>query len=157
MVLPLVGQDEIHVPEHECRECRLRLGFHQLAAKVGCLSGERPHRRHRQTQRGGLEARDPAPPRDSPRGRGQVGLRELCPLEQLTRVTHQHERGVGEPHPSPRRFQQRQARLALKHGELLGHGRGREPQRVGHGGDRASRVELVEEPEAVEVQHSQQC
>ena len=105
--------------------------------------------RHGEAKRGRLEAGDPAPPRHPPRGRGQVGLRELRPLEQRAGVSDQDERGVGEPDPSSRRFQQRQPRLALEHRELLGHGRGREPQCLGHRGDGAARVQLVQEAQPV--------
>ena len=38
--------------------------------------------------------------------------------------------------------------------ELLGYGRRREPQRVGHRGDRPARVQLVEEAQPVQVEHS---
>ena len=38
--------------------------------------------------------------------------------------------------------------------DALGDGRGRELQRVGDGGDRAARVQLVQETEPVEIEHA---
>ena len=70
-------------------------------------------------------------------------------------VADEHERGVGQPHAAPGRLEQRHARLALEHGELLGDGRGRELERVRDRGDRAARVQLVEEAKPAQVEHSQ--
>ena len=65
----------------------------------------------------------------------------------------EHERGVGQAHAAAGALEQRHARLALEHGELLGDGRRRELQRVGDGGDRAARVQLAQQPQAAEVEH----
>ena len=46
LVLPLVGQDEIDVPERERGQRLLRLGLDELAAEVGCISCECLHRRY---------------------------------------------------------------------------------------------------------------
>jgi drug/metabolite transporter (DMT)-like permease len=70
-------------------------------------------------------------------------------------VADQDERRVGQPHPSAGRLEQRQSGLALEHRELLGDGGGRELERLGHGGDRAAGVQLVQEAKPPEVQHSQ--
>ena len=70
-------------------------------------------------------------------------------------MADQDQRGVGEPHPAPGRLQQRHARLALQHRELLGDGRGRELQRVGHRGDGAAGMQLVQQPQSAQVEHSQ--
>ena len=78
----------------------------------------------------------------------------LGPLEQRLGMTHQDDRGIGQPHPPPGPLEQRQPGLALEHRQLLGHGRGRELQGVGHRGDGAARVQLVKQAQAVEVQHS---
>ena len=68
-------------------------------------------------------------------------------------MADEHERGVGQAHAAPGLLQQRHARLALEHRELLGDGRGREPQRVGHRGDRAARVQLAQQPQAAKIEH----
>ena len=145
LVLPLVGQDEIDVPEGERGQRLLRLGFDELAAEVRCISGECLHRRYREAERHRLEGGDSSPPGDPARGCGQLGLRQFGPLEQRVGMTHQHDRGVGQPHASAGRLEQRQPRLAFEHRELLGNGRRREPQGLGHRGDRAARVQLVQE------------
>jgi hypothetical protein len=75
-VLPLVGEDEVDVPERERRQRLLGLGLDQLAAEAGCLPCKRLHRRHGDVERGGLEGCDPPPPRDAAPRRGQLGLRE---------------------------------------------------------------------------------
>jgi hypothetical protein len=103
----------------------------------------------------GLERRDPSPARHRSRGRGQLGLRDLGPLEERPGVTHQHQGGVGQPDAPPGALEQRQPRLALEHGELLGDGRRRELQCVGHRGDRPARMQLVQEAQPAQVKHSQ--
>ena len=82
LVLPFVGKDEIDVPERERGQRLLGLGFDELAAQVGRRSGERLHRRHREMERDRLKGGDSPPPGDPARGGGQLGLRELGPLEQ---------------------------------------------------------------------------
>ena len=68
-------------------------------------------------------------------------------------MTDQDERGVGQPDASSGGLQQRHARLALEHGELLGDGRRRVLQRLGDRGDRAAGVQLVQQAQAAEVEH----
>ena len=155
LVLPLVGQHEVDIAERERRERLLGLGLDQLAAQVGRLARERPDRGDGDAEADGLERGDPAAPRDAPGGGGELGLGEPGALEQRIRVAHQDERGVGQPHAAPGRLEQRQPRLALEHGELLGDGRGRELERVGDRGDRAARMQLVQEAQSAEVEHSQ--
>ena len=69
-------------------------------------------------------------------------------------MADEHERGVGQADAAAGPLEQRHARLALEHRELLGDGRRRELQRVGHRGDRAARVQLVQQAQAAEVEHS---
>ena len=68
-------------------------------------------------------------------------------------MTHEHEGRIGQAHPAPCTLEQRHARLALEHRELLGDRRRRELKRVGNGGDRPARVQLVEQAEPVQVEH----
>ena len=156
-VLPLVGQDEIDVAERERGQRRLGLGLDELAAQAGRVARERVHRRGGQAQRDGLERRDPPAPDDAARGRRELGLGELGPLEQGLGVADQDERRVGQADAAPRPLEQRHAGLALEHRELLRDGRGRELQRVGDGGDRPPLVQLVQQAQAAEVEHVKQC
>jgi hypothetical protein len=71
-------------------------------------------------------------------------------------VLDENERGVGEAHPAPGALHELHAGLALQQRELLGHGRGRELQRVRDRGDRPARVELAEETEATELKHREE-
>lgn len=155
LLLPFVGEDEVDVAERERGQRFLRLRFDELAAKGGRVTCKRLHRGNRETERNGLEGGDASPPRNPTRRRSQLGLRQLGALEQRACVADEDERGIGQPHPSPGPFEERDARLALEHPELLRDGRRREPQRVGHGGDRPARVQLVQEAQPVEVEHSQ--
>ena len=82
--------------------------------------------------------------------------RELGALEQRLGVADEDERGVGQPHAAARRARSSGTPgLALEHRELLGDGRRRELQRVGHRGDRAARVQLAQEAQPAEVEHRQ--
>ena len=154
LVLPLVGQDEVEVAERERGQRLLGLGLDELAAQAGRLARERLHRREREPDRDRLEGGDPPPPRDAARGRRQLGLRALGPLEQRLGVADEDERGVGQADAAAGPLEQRHARLALEHGELLGDGGRRELQRVGDRGDGAARVQLVQQSQAAEIEHS---
>ena len=61
--------------------------------------------------------------------------------------------GVGEAEPAPVALQQRHAGLALKRGELLGHGGRRVGERLRDGGHRAALVQLAQQPQAADVEH----
>ena len=153
LVLPLVGQHEVDVPERQRGQRLLGLGLDELAAQAGRRAGERLHRRRRDADRHRLEGGDARQPGDAAGGCGELGLGELGALEQDLGVADEDDRGVGQAHAAACPLQQRHARLALEHRELLGDGRGRELQRVGHGGDRAALVQLVQQAEAAEVEH----
>ena len=153
LVLPLVGQDQVHVAQRERGQRLLGLGLHELATQGRRVPREGAHGRDGQSQRSRLERRDPAPPRHAAHGLGQLGLRQVGPVEQRLGVAHEHERGVGETHAAPGPLEQGHARLALEHGQLLRHGGGRELQRVGHRGDRAALVQLVEQAQAAQIEH----
>ena len=55
----------------------------------------------------------------------------------------EHQRGVGEPQAPPGGLEQRRARLALEHAELLRDRRRAVGQRLGDRADRAAAVQLV--------------
>ena len=87
-------------------------------------------------------------------GRGrQVGLGALDAGEQRLGVGDEHERGIGEPQPAPRGLEQRRARLALQHAELLRHRRRAVRQRLRHRADRPAAVQLVQQAKPAEVEH----
>ena len=153
LVLPLVGQYEIEVPERQRRERLLGLGLDQLAPQVGRVARERPDRGHGQPEPDRLEGRDPAAPRHPADGGSEIRLRELGALEQRVGVPDQDERGVGQPDAATGRLQQRHACLPLEHRELLRDGRRCELQRVGDRGDRAARVQLVQQTQPAQVEH----
>ena len=75
LLLPFVGQDEIDVPECQRRQGLLRLRLDELAAQVGRLPRERPHRRDRKAERHRLEGGDAPPARDRAGRGGEVGFR----------------------------------------------------------------------------------
>ena len=152
-MVPLVGQHEVDVAERERGQRLLGLGLDELAAQGRCVARQRLHGRHGEPQRHRLEGGDPPAPGDPARRGGQLGLGDLGAVEQRLRVADEHERGVGQPDAAAGRLEQRDARLALEHGELLGDRRRRELQRVGDRGDRPARVELAEEAEPAKVEH----
>ena len=154
LVLPLVGQHDVDVPERERGQRLLGLGLDELAAQAGRRARERLHRGGGDPDRHRLEGGDPRQPGDAARGGGQLRLRDGGAVEQRPGVADEHDRGVGQAHAAAGPLQQRHARLALEHRELLGDGRGRELERVGHRGDRAALVQLVEQAEAAEVEHA---
>ena len=92
-------------------------------------------------------------PGDRAAGRGQVGLGARRAVEQRVGVLDEHERRVGEAHAAAGALEQRHARLALEHRELLRDGRRRVLQRVGDRGDRPALVELAQQAQAAEVEH----
>ena len=144
LVLPLVSQHEVDVAQRQPGEGLLRLQLHQLAAQPRRLPGQRLHRRQREPQRHRLEPGDAAAAGHRSRGRRQVGLRKRRPLQQRPRVLHQDQRRIGQAHAAPGAFDERDARLALEHRQLLRDGRGRELKRVRHRGDRPSGVQLAQ-------------
>ena len=119
LVLPLVGEDEVDVPEGQRGQRLLGLGLDQLTAEIGRIPRERAHGRYGEMEGGGLKRRDP-PPSRNPAGRGgELGLCALGALEQCAGVTDEHQRGVGQPDASSGTLEERHARLALEHRELL--------------------------------------
>ena len=97
---------------------------------------------------------DPRPAGDGARRGGELGLRHADALQQRVGVADEHQRRVGEAHAATGLHQERHLRLALEDRELLGHGGGREPQRLGDRGDRPSLVQLAQQPEPVQVEHA---
>ena len=69
-------------------------------------------------------------------------------------MADEDERCVGQANAAAGALEERDARLALEHRELLGDGGRREAERRCHGGDRPTRFELAEQPEPVEVEHT---
>jgi hypothetical protein len=155
LVGPFVGQDEVDVAERKRRQGLLRLRFHELAAKIGRLPSERAHRRYRELEGHGLERGDACSARNLARRSGEVGLRQRFALEQCLGMTDEDECCVGEPNASAGGLEERHAGFALENCELLRHRRGREAQSFGDGCDRAARVELMEETQPPEIEHSQ--
>ena len=154
LVLPLVADDQVDVADGQRRQRLLRLGLDQLAAEVRCVARERLHRGDGKVERGRLEGGDARPAGDTPRHRGELRLGTFRPLEQRVGVTDEDERRVGQADTAAGALEERDARLALEHRELLRDGGGGEAKRFGHGGDRPARLELAKQPEAVEVQHA---
>jgi hypothetical protein len=153
LVVPLVGQDQVDVTQGERRQRRLGLGLDQLADQLGRRPRQRLHGRDRHLERHRLERGDAHPARHPAGRRGQPGLGPRRPVEQLGGVPGQDDGRIGEPDAATGRLEQRHARLPFQHRQLLGHRRGREVQRLGHRGDGAAGVQLVEQAEAAEVEH----
>jgi hypothetical protein len=153
LVLPLVAEHEVDVAERERGQSLLRLELDQLASEPRRVARERPHGGQRQAQRHRLEAGDPGAPGHRSGGRRELGLGHGRAVEQRLGVAGEDERGVGEPHAAPRALEQPYARLALEECQLLGDGRRRELERVGHRRDRPAVPQLPEEAEAAKLQH----
>ena len=155
LVLPLVGEHEVDVPERERGQRLLGLGLDELAAQVRRVARERPHRR---------DARAASRPTGTRRsGRG----RRRCPRPPASSASASSARSSSASAwrtstsaasvrrtPRPARSSSGTPGLALEHRELLGDGGRRELQRVGDGGDRAARVQLVQQAQPAEVEHS---
>ncbi|MBA8950593.1 hypothetical protein HNR61_002206 [Actinomadura namibiensis] len=87
------------------------------------------------------------------RGRGQVGLGAFQAFQHGLGVRHEDLRLRRQPHPPPRRLQQRHAHLAFQHRQLLGDGGGAVGQGGGDGGERSPVLQLTQQPESMEVEH----
>jgi len=151
VVLPLVGQYEVHVPQRQRGQRRLGLGLDQLAAQGGVLQALDGGDGEGDGHRG--EGGDPGAAADRAGRRREVGLRERRALEQRLGVRDQHQRGVGQPQPAAGLLEQRDAGLALERLQLLRHGGRRVAESIGGGGDRAAGGELAEDSEAADVEH----
>ena len=114
LVLPLVAQHDVHVPQRQGRQRLLGLRLDELAAQPRRALAQRLHCRQRQPDRHRLEARDPGAALNRSGGRRQVGLGKRGPLQQRLRVLDEDERGVGEPHAAAGPLEQGHARLALQ-------------------------------------------
>ena len=156
LVLPLVAQDQVHVAQLQRRQGVLGLGLAQLTAQPRVLAGQRADGRDGHLQRHRLERGDPRPAADLAGGGRQLGLGQLGAVQQRLGVAHQHDRRVGQPDAAARGLEQRHARLALQHRQLLRDRRRGELQRVGHRGHRAPLVQLAQQPESPEVEHHKQ-
>ena len=104
LVLPLVGQDEVDVAEHEHRQRLLGLRLDELAAQSRGLAREGLHCGHGEHKRGRLERRDAAAAGHVAGRRGELRLGQLGALEQSAGMPDEHERGIGQPHASARRL-----------------------------------------------------
>ena len=120
------------------------------SARQGLDGRERDAQQHR------LEAGDAPAAGDRPRGSREVGLGDRRAFEQSLGVADEDERRISEPYAAPRPLEQRHARLALEHGELLGDRRGGELERVGDRGDRPPLAQLAQEPQAAQVEHREE-
>ena len=156
LVLPLVAEHEVEVAEGERRQRLLGLGLEHLAAQARRVARQRLDGRERDAQQHRLEACDAPAAGDRPRGSREVGLGDRRAFEQCLGVADEHERRIGEPHAPPRPLEQRDARFALEHGELLGDRRGRELERVGDRGDRSALAQLAQETQAAQIEHREE-
>ena len=152
-MLPLVADHEVEVAERERGQRRLGLALDDLAAQLRRLACQHLHRRQRDAQEDRLEAGDPAAAGHRPRRGGEVGLGDGGALEQRLGVPDEHERGVGQPHAAAGTLEQRHARLALEHRELLRDRGGRELERVRDRRDRPALAQLAQQPQPAEIEH----
>src|SRR4029078_12976987 len=81
-------------------------------------------------------------------------LRSLHPGQQRRCVLDQHLTGVGEADVAAGPFQHRGPGLALQHRELLREGARRVPECAGGGVHGPAPVNLAQDPEAVQIEHS---
>ena len=102
----------------------------------------------------GREAGDPDAADEPVRVGGDVGRGGLELREHDVGVADQDLGGAGEPHAAAVALDDGLADLALERGELLGHGRGREVERVGRGGDRAVLGDLAQDAQPADVDHA---
>ena len=108
---------------------------------------------HDETGRGGLEGRDAHRAAHVPGLRRQLGLDLLDVGQQLARAGHQRVPGIGELEAPPDPRKQLHAGLALQLGELLGHRRGREGERLRRGRDRSLGGERAQDRQSARLEH----
>ena len=156
LVLPLVGQDEVDVAERQRRQRLLGLGLDELAAQAGRLARERAHGRDGEAQRGRLERGDPRPPGDVPAAAASSASASSARSSSASAWPTSTIAASVSRTPRPARSSSGTPGLALEHRELLRDGRGRELQGVGHRGDRAARVQLVQQAQAAQIEHRKQ-
>ena len=130
-----LGLDERHL------EPRMRVRQRDQRARQ---HGARERRERRDPQRAGEVGRPPL----------EVGARVLELLEDALGAIHEAARRLREPDAAARPLDERDTALALEHGDLLGHGRGREAERLGGAGDASAQRDLAQEPEAADVEHA---
>jgi hypothetical protein len=115
---------------------------------------ELPHRRRHDAEERRLEGRRSHDPGElAGRDPGDLRLGGLGGVEQGTGVPDQDPAGLGQVDVATDPLEQGRADFALEDRELLGHRAGRVAQRVGRGAHGVACLELLKEPEPVEVQH----
>lgn len=130
---------------------RVDLGHHRLQPRVPAGQfGE--HGRDDRAGRRRVGA-DPQRAGQALAGVGEFGARLLQPFEHGLGVPHQVASGRGEDDPAAGAFEQRDAGLLLQYGQLLGHRRGAEAERLGDGGDGAEVGEFAQQAQASDVEH----
>ena len=152
-VVVLLGDHEVHVAEAQCGQRRLRVGLDDLALELGVALLERPQRRDHERVGARLERGHAHAARHTARRLREVGLRLLEPRDHRVRVDHQPAAGLRELHAAADALEQLDPGVALERRELLGDGRRRVGERLGHRGDRAPRRELAQHPEPADVEH----
>ena len=155
LVVVLVPHHHVEVLEPERGHALLDLQLAGLDPDVGVGLRELPHRRRDDAQERRLERRD-ADDAGHPSGGdlGDLGLGRLGAVQQGLRVADQDQAGLGQPQVAADPLEQGRPGLALEDGQLLGHRTRRVAERLGRGPHRVPGVELAEQAESVQVEHS---
>jgi hypothetical protein len=155
LVVVLVPHHHVEVLEPECGHALLDLQLAGLDPHVGVGLGQLLDRRRDDAEERRLERRDADHPGHPPRGDlGDLGLGRLGAVQQGLRVADEDQAGLGQPQVAADPLEQGSARLALQDGQLLGHRARRVSQRLGRGPHRVPGVELAEQTQSVQVEHS---
>ncbi len=149
----LVHQRDVQLARAQCRADgrRVHLGDHRLQPRVPAGQfGEQ--RRDDRAGRRGVGA-DPQRAGQPLLGVGEFGVGLLQQGDHRLGVPDQAETGRGEGDPPAGAFQQRDAGLLLQDGQLLGHRRRAEGQRLGDGRDGAEVGKFAQQAQASDVEH----
>ena len=154
-VIALEGDRQVELTEPEPRQALLRLELDEPELDVGVLSREGDDRRRHKLEPGRRKRADPQHARAPGDDRLQVGLRAGELGEDRLRSRDERPAGVRQLDAAARALDQRDARLVLEGGDLLGHSGGREGERPRRGGERAVERDLAKHGETANVEHQE--
>jgi hypothetical protein len=131
-----------------------RLPLDEVERDARVAGGEPGQGERQQPVSGGGEEPDPQPSGVDPGLRAQVLLGGLDDVDDLLRPVREAQPGLGEPQALRVTFDEADAGLVLKAGELVGDGGGREFQHPRRRGDAAGAEDLKEDAEPVTAEHA---
>jgi hypothetical protein len=150
-----LGEDEVEVAGLQGGQGPFRLHLRDVDPQVRVPITQEVERGGNQGQGGRLERGDAKGAGQVRQGGGDVRLRALQAFENRFRVGDEDLGLLGQPHPSPDRFQQPNAHFGLQLRELLGNGGRGVGQGGGDGRQSAAVLEFAQQAQSVQVEHRQ--